>query len=437
MVDETNEMTGRAGESSQPQSAADEPHILEEHIVTPPQPAVSVQTSPLTQHAELDTTPSPVPTLSTPLTQNSSSPITTDISHILQGIKLPSRRESASAKNPDPLKPLYDTSLSVDPKSDAEKQAQGERVLSVARTMGDALSTAQSTKTSDDVRALHTLKDDLQNVVRDKKISLVRAVALEEEKRHHGTASAEMLEMQAQKEHRTRLWIFLASSLIILGLFAIGAVLYIMQQRNQSPGTPSTAQILFAEQSVPLSVYGLAPADVRRSIANARNSTELTLGGILQIIPLTEANNVEQPTTFTQFINTIGANAPLELTSALYDPFFFGLHTVDENAPVIVVPVRSFERAFAAMIVWEKSMNEDLSPMFSAVPALTIGSDGLPKERLFEDTVMNNYDVRVLKDEAGTIQLYYSFPTTNILIIAESPYSFVEILSRLRADRRL
>jgi hypothetical protein len=58
-------------------------------------------------------------------------------------------------------------------------------------------------------------------------------------------------------------------------------------------------------------------------------------------------------------------------------------------------------------------------------------------ERQFEDTVMQNFDVRELKDDNGDTQLYYSFPTRTILIIAESKYSFPEILSRLRADRRL
>ena len=50
---------------------------------------------------------------------------------------------------------------------------------------------------------------------------------------------------------------------------------------------------------------------------------------------------------------------------------------------------------------------------------------------------MGNYDVRALKDDAGEVQLYYSFPTQNILIIAGSPYSFPEILSRLQASRQL
>ena len=75
--------------------------------------------------------------------------------------------------------------------------------------------------------------------------------------------------------------------------------------------------------------------------------------------------------------------------------------------------------------------------MFTPVSTQTSGANGLPAVRSFEDTVMRNYDVRALKDDSGQIQLYYSFPTRNVLIIAESPYSFSEILSRLRADRKL
>ena len=71
------------------------------------------------------------------------------------------------------------------------------------------------------------------------------------------------------------------------------------------------------------------------------------------------------------------------------------------------------------------------------MPPQARADNGTLTERKFEDTVMRNYDVRALKDDQGQVQLYYSFPTRNVLIIAESPYSFTEILSRLRADRRL
>ncbi|MBI2088133.1 MAG: hypothetical protein HYT78_05230 [Deltaproteobacteria bacterium] len=146
---------------------------------------------------------------------------------------------------------------------------------------------------------------------------------------------------------------------------------------------------------------------------------------------------VQRPATLKEFFKALGTHAPDDLLRALSDTYFFGIHTVDKNAPVFVIPVVSYSRAFEGMLAWESSMNADLVPLFTAVPALRRDENDLPILRTFEDTVMNNYDVRQLKDDAGEVVLYYSFPTTQLLVIAESPYSFVEILSRLQAGRRL
>ena len=89
------------------------------------------------------------------------------------------------------------------------------------------------------------------------------------------------------------------------------------------------------------------------------------------------------------------------------------------------------------MLAWEAALNEDLSPFFSAVSQLAGNEDGILIKRQFEDNIMRNYDVRILRDDAGTVKMLYAFPTRNFLIIAESPYSFTEILSRLRASRQL
>jgi hypothetical protein len=102
-----------------------------------------------------------------------------------------------------------------------------------------------------------------------------------------------------------------------------------------------------------------------------------------------------------------------------------------------VIPVLSYDRAFAGMLAWESAINAELSPLFVRVPDLTIGDDGLVQTRTFSDLVMRNYDVRALTDDSGAIALYYSFPTRNMLIVAESPYTFTELLSRLQAQRQL
>ncbi len=355
---------------------------------------------------------------------------------MLAAIKLPERRNAA----PIEQQRRYDTSLSIDPKNAATaavREAALQKVSDTARSITESLQ--QSNSPIDDVRALHTLKDDLQHVVRDKKLSLVRAVALEEEKLHRSRALDTDVRVPSRASGRRSLAV--AAILLLLGCIAIGGVLFVMAERSGGTAAPITAAVLFAEQNVPLPIDGLAPADIRREIGNARFSNTLTLGAILEIIPVTqtqsEGDSQVTPVTFSEFLTAIGADAPDGLTRSLGDRFFLGLHTVDENAPIIVVPVTSYERAFAAMLEWERNINADLSPMFTAVSLQTTGPDGRPIERRFADTVIRNYDVRALYDDGGTIQLFYSFPTRNVLIIAESAYSFSEILSRLRADRKL
>jgi hypothetical protein len=122
---------------------------------------------------------------------------------------------------------------------------------------------------------------------------------------------------------------------------------------------------------------------------------------------------------------------------ALGTEFFFGLHSADENAPLFVIPVVSYDNAFAGMLAWEQSLNTELSPIFTPLPVYQTDADGIPHVRAFADAVIRNYDTRTLTDDNSTIQLYYSFPSPKILVIAESPYTFAEVIARLRAQRRL
>ncbi len=86
--------------------------------------------------------------------------------------------------------------------------------------------------------------------------------------------------------------------------------------------------------------------------------------------------------------------------------FFFGFHVVDTNAPLLVIPVTSYDHAFAGMLAWEPRMDSDLSPIFNSV-SMTVSTSGIPVERTYQDSVMRNYDVRELLDDSGNVVLYY------------------------------
>lgn len=182
-------------------------------------------------------------------------------------------------------------------------------------------------------------------------------------------------------------------------------------------------------------------------------------GSIIQIIPTVRGIDATVPTraaTLGEFFQALGAHPSEEFVRSLSSEFFFGVHFADVPSPVFVIPVTSYDHAFAGMLEWEKNINIELGGLFvqlspfkplpiptatdtASTTATTTeqATQELAPPRTFEDLVMRNYDVRSLKDDNGAIVLYYSFPTQNLLVISASPYTFSEVLSRLQAARKL
>lgn len=288
------------------------------------------------------------------------------------------------------------------------------------------------------VASVHTLKQDLQHVVQEQKMSVVKAVALEQEKR---TRIQQMEPVIPHAPSKAPAIIFTIVLFLALGAAALGGVYYVAVIQSAPSAPVENSSLVFAEQTVAFPLTQDSPQSIRVQLAQARNAGG-TLGSLLHVIPTVPSTDAagapsQRPATLPEFFTAIGAEAPENLMRALGNDFFLGIHTVDKNAPILVIKVTSYDRAFDGMLSWEQTLNGDLQPLFTPVPHLVMGADGLQTERPFTDLVMRNYDVRALKDDQGVIQLYYSFPTRDLLIIAESPYTFTEILSRLQAGRRL
>ena len=371
-------------------------------------------------------------------------------------IKLPERPVIPDKKAEPENKTAYDTSL-ASPFAPAPNTAQinlsNEAIpkgapsgMTAPSSETPAKGVAQKTfeSAASIVAPLRTLKNDFQDIVRDKKMSLVRATALEQEKRRPDRMS--QLDASNAGSRRTVKIVLTVIFLAVLGSAALFGVAVVMQDRNAGATTPADTSLLFAESTVPLVLENLSSYDLKGLLAQARLGGSGTLGSITRILPVIPTvieegaspdTPLERPATLEEFLRAINARVSPDLLRALDTEFFFGLHTVDENAPLFVIPVLSYERAFADMLEWEETMNADLAPAFTTVSDTRLGADGLLEKRAFEDLIMRNYDVRALKDDTGIVQLYYSFPTRGFLIIAESPHSFAEILSRLRAERKL
>ncbi len=353
--------------------------------------------------------------------------INTDIEKILREVKLPERRD---------FKGAADTKPAAIPVANMESKNLAGMVVKPPADAETANAMA-SRPDSGNISSVHTLKDDLQTVVKEKKMSLVRAVSLEQDKKR-----SELIEEdfgRRERRKRTVGILFASALLFLLGGAALAGV-YLVMMSHSATNVQQLNSLVFAEQSVALPLDNAAPSELKRRVAGERQASAGSLGSITSIVPIfqgTDPNLQPRQATAAEFFMALGFNAPENLTRSLGAEFFFGLHVVDKNAPVIVVSITNYDRAFAGMLAWERTMNADLSPTFTPVPAITLDVNGIPSERVFKDNVMRNYDVRELKDDSGQTQLYYSFPSPNLLIIAESPYSFPELLSRLQSVRRL
>jgi hypothetical protein len=164
---------------------------------------------------------------------------------------------------------------------------------------------------------------------------------------------------------------------------------------------------------------------------------------LVRIVPLSKKSTVQGTTvthqaSFAEFMQALDIQPPSSLLSSISRDFFFGYHMTDHQYPVFILPITSYDNAVAGMLAWEGTINADLSPIFTPVSVTTLtGTSSVPEARVFKDTVLYNYDTRVLSDDQGQTVLYYSFPSPKILLIGENPYTFPEVITRLQAQRAL
>ncbi len=122
-----------------------------------------------------------------------------------------------------------------------------------------------------------------------------------------------------------------------------------------------------------------------------------------------------------------------------------------ETRTFFVLRVSSYERTFAGMLTWEPLMERELALLYplyaseesdavslstttaSSAPKATSQTGPVVSRARFEDAVVANRDVRILRDTRGRSLLLYGYADKETLIIARNEASFAALLTRLSA----
>lgn len=289
------------------------------------------------------------------------------------------------------------------------------------------------------MKLVRTYQADVVETMKKQKSSLTSMVLAEKEKQK----GKPTLETKPRKIFDRKIIILIVSTLIIL---VVGYFGYQMVKPNTN--NPEVTEI--TEQKISTLILPNYKREIyvdrikRDNIVNALkqqdNETSIPLGYVIQFYLTTEdasksfiiegESDYKLLVTTESFFDGIEAKIPDSLIRNLGQNFIIGYHSSLGNNPFLILEVKSYNNAFAGMMDWEKTMFRDLSPTFVRQDS-SISLDNNP----FQDIVVSNKDVRAILNEKGKIELAYSFPNPETLIIANNETTLQEIYRRVTNAR--
>ncbi|MEK7652850.1 MAG: hypothetical protein AAB334_02825 [Patescibacteria group bacterium] len=299
---------------------------------------------------------------------------------------------------------------------------------------------------------IRTYEGDISDAVRFKKASIA-GIAVAEQKRRE--ANEEIGIPEKEKENYFQKFLN-KKTLIIVGsilLFVIAIIIIVLSLTGSKDTAdvkilPTQKEIIFSNETKNIDITGLNKKTFVSKILEERRLNTSQLGSITNILITTKTDGIIKIPTTGELLNLLEIKLPDSLFKYLDNEFMFGVHSVRNIEPFLILKTSSFENAFTGMLEWEKNMENDLGSIFIESPnknktadennvglttdsGTTMSESFINIKKTFEDVVIRNKDTRVLNDAKGNSKLMYLFPDRNTILITTNQYTVAEVLDRL------
>lgn len=312
-----------------------------------------------------------------------------------------------------------------------------------------------------ELATIRTYKNDVAQAIQDKNASLV-SMAMAEKRRQE---QEELLHPHHYFPIE-KIAIGLISILLIAGGATVIGLFFYNNAQQPAPikvNLPKT--IIIFDNEIELDLTKTTREDFSNKLESLK--TTLTAQNSIENINLmlSTATNKKKATA-SEFFSILKTKAESALLRSFDKDYAFGLYKYsDRIEPFLIIETSLFDNAFAGMLVWEKTMVEDLSPIFVAKkPVLEIKQDenissttpettatstknkttitseetflaSLPEKITWSDEIILNRDTRVAKNTKGNIILMYSFLDNKTLVICQNEEVFKQVLNKFIAAK--
>lgn len=289
---------------------------------------------------------------------------------------------------------------------------------------------------------IHTYSSDFRDISKQKSASKISILASEQDA--GGTPAPAVL----KPAHSNRF--ALVGGILLIGLGAISVFLAYRFVTN----TP----VIKTQLSIPSLIFADTRAEIegegkslQTALANLKDNNlsqnSVLVAYVTYATTTAEGVQITEPATGGALIAALALPAPnIVLRNIEPDSTVGVVRTGGESYPFFVLRVSSYERTFAGMLTWERSLTKDLSLLYPTYPtntkthatstSATTTPTTIPLIPPFTDAIVANRDVRIAKDQFGRTLLVYGYRDKKTLLIARSEAAFEVLVERLANSKR-
>lgn len=308
------------------------------------------------------------------------------------------------------------------------------------------------------IKNLRTFQGDVAEAIQKQNASVVTIAVAEKKKKERealinaGTntpSPSQIIPVKKKREplnpqlKKNILLVSLSVLLIIAGAGSIFAFYKIQKQTPPQLVENSThTSIIGWSKKNQITVIGRDRDALIEQVFNESQKSSLNNGEILYLELV--SSTTERIDTQT-FLNAMKTQIPPSLARAFGPTFMFGIYQMGNSpVPFLLIRLESFDRSYDGMLSWEKTMFEDIGPLFtsSILPVQeTTSNNGSSTTKIlqfntsyssgFFDETVRNKDVRVLENNRGETLLVYSFLDKETLLITSQSALLKELVDKL------
>ena len=328
-----------------------------------------------------------------------------------------------------------DIRISADPKirelrEKIERAKKREEIARAAAAFKPEPVNAQPTPTqvnvSNDklgVSALRTYELDAAKLMNKEKTSLV-SINIAETKKHRAAISAVTTASRAMS-------LYVSIILVVAGASVLALIYYYSQTKGAPPVVVKPDSIISADVFKDIDISGMNATSIITTLGNTL-SIQIPPTSLARFNLQKNIAGIPKNITSKEFMETVASQAPPALIRSFEPDFAIGVYNGLSREPFIIFKVASYENAYAGMLLWEKTLPDELGG-FISVGAKVSASPFITPEptEIFEDKLVSNKDTRIWRNESGATAILYSFIDKNTLLITRDEAALKAISTKL------